>query len=122
LSIAQKAVSSKTSLPILEGILFKVYDQKLLLRSTNLEIGVQIIIPAEVETEGEIVLSANLISDLIRKLSGSDVYFESNDQYQIKIDCMMSNFTLKGLPSDEFPDFPEVIEDYSFSIDASELK
>ncbi|MBC3797767.1 DNA polymerase III subunit beta [Acetobacterium paludosum] len=122
LAIAQKAVSSKTTLPILEGILFSVANNNLLLRSTDLEIGVEVNIPAEVDTEGDIVLSSSIIGELIRKLSGSDVFFESDDHHQIKIECLLSNFTLKGLSADEFPAFPEVIEDHIFSIDATVLK
>lgn len=122
LNIAQKAVSSKTTNEILKGILFKAYDQSLLLRSSDLEIGVQVIIPAQVEREGDIVLTAHLISELIRKLKGSDVFFESDDKNQVKIKCLLSNFTLKGLPADEFPDFPQVIEDHHFSIKATDLR
>lgn len=122
LNITQKAVSLKSSMEVLKGILFKAYDQQLLLRSSDLEIGVQIIIPAQVEKEGEVVLTAHLISELIRKLNGTDVFFESDKKNQVKIECLLSNFTLKGLPADEFPDFPQVIEDYHFSIKSEELR
>ena len=122
LNICQKAVSSKTSNPLLEGILFKAFDQTLLLHSTNLEIGIKILLDAEVTIDGEIVLKSNLIGELIRKLSGSEVFIESNSKNQVKIDCLMSNFTIKGLPADEFPKFPEVIDDYSFSIEADIFK
>lgn len=122
LNIAQKAVSAKTSIEVLKGILFKAYDQHLLLRSSDLEIGVQVIIPAQVEKEGEVVLTAHLIGELIRKLKGSDVFFESDEKNQVKIDCLLANFTLKGLSADEFPDFPQVIEDHRFTIKAPELR
>ncbi|MBC3804877.1 DNA polymerase III subunit beta [Acetobacterium fimetarium] len=122
LAIAQKAVSSKTTLPILEGIFFSAANNNLLLRSTDLEIGVEVTIPADVEIEGDIVLSSSIIGELIRKMSGSDVFFESDEHHQIKIECLLSNFTLKGLSADEFPALPEVIEDHIFSIDASVLK
>lgn len=122
LNICQKAVSTKTSNPLLEGILFKSYDQTLLLRSTNLEIGIQIVIDADVAIDGEIVIKSSLIGELIRKLSGSEVFIETNSKNQVKIDCLMSNFTIKGLEADEYPQFPEVIDDYSFSVDADVLK
>lgn len=122
LNIAQKAVSSKTTLPILEGIFFRVQNNNLLLRSTDLEIGVEINVPATVESEGEIVLSSAITGELIRKMSGSDVFFESDDHNQMKIECLLSNFTLKGLATDEFPAFPEIIEDHIFSIESSVLR
>jgi DNA polymerase-3 subunit beta len=55
-------------------------------------------------------------------MSGSDIFFKSDEHHPIKIECLLSNFTLKGLPTDEFPSFPEVIEDHVFTIDASVLK
>lgn len=122
IAIAQKAVSSKTTLTILEGILFSVSNNNLLLRSTDLEIGVEVNIPANVELDGDIVLSSSIIGELIRKMSGSDVFFESDEYHQIKIECLLSNFTLKGLSAEEFPAFPEIMEDHIFSIDASVLR
>jgi DNA polymerase-3 subunit beta len=122
LNIAQKAVSSKTTLPILEGILFRARNNTLLLRSTDLEMGIEVTLPADVEKEGEIVLSSSITGELIKKLSGEDVFFESDDNNQIKIECLLSNFNLKGLATDEFPTFPEVIDDHNFSIKSSVLK
>ncbi|MGL4607630.1 MAG: DNA polymerase III subunit beta [Eubacteriaceae bacterium] len=122
LNVSQKAVSSKTTHPLLEGILFTAKDNKLFLRSTDLEIGIEIDIPASVDKEGEIVLSSSITGDLIRKLSGSDIFFESDEKNQMKIECLLSSFTLKGFPSDDFPAFPEMIEDHIFSIEASVLK
>ena len=75
LSIAQKGVSNKTTLPVLEGILFQVYNNQLVLTSTDLEIGVQTSIPANVDMDGEIILSSNLITEVIRKLSGEEAFF-----------------------------------------------
>lgn len=122
LNVSQKAVSSKTTNPLLEGILFSAYNNKLLLRSTDLEIGVEIYIPATIEIEGEIVLSSSITGDLIRKISGSEIFFESDSQHQMKIECLLSSFTLKGFSSDEFPAFPEIIEDHIFLIDSSVLR
>ena len=122
LSIAQKGVSNKTTLPVLEGILFQVYNNQLVLTSTDLEIGVQTSIPANVDMDGEIILSSNLITEVIRKLSGEEVFFQKDDSNQVKIECLLSNFTIKGFPTDEFPEFPEVIEEHSFVIEAGVLK
>ncbi|MEF9918953.1 MAG: DNA polymerase III subunit beta [Eubacterium sp.] len=122
LFIAQKGVSNKTTMPILEGILFQVYNNQLFLTATDMEIGVQTSIPATVDTDGEVVLSSILISDVIRKLSGDEVFFKKDDLNQVKIECLLSNFMIKGFPTDEFPDFPEINEDYSFVISAAHFK
>lgn len=122
LSIAQKGVSSKTTMPVLEGIMFSVYNNQLTLTSTNMEIGVRTTLPVTSESNGNVILSSNLIGEMIRKLSGNDVFFETDAQNQVKIECLLSNFTIKGLPTEEFPEFPEVIEEYSFVIDAAQLR
>lgn len=121
LSITQKGVSSKTTMPILEGIMFQVYDNQLVLTGTDMEIGVQTSIPASIEQDGEIILASNLISEVIRKLSGEEVFFTKDDHNQIKIECLLSDFIIKGLPTDEFPDFPEIEGENSFKIEAAEL-
>ncbi|MDD2413665.1 MAG: DNA polymerase III subunit beta [Eubacteriaceae bacterium] len=122
LSLVSRGVANKTTMPILEGILFQVYDNQLFLTSTNLEISIQTAIPAHTEQDGEVILQSNFISELVRKLSGDDVFFELLDHYQLKMDCQLSSFTIKGLPTREFPEFPEVIDDYNFVIESSELK
>lgn len=122
LSISQKAVSNKTTLPILEGIFFQVRENEIVLRSTDLEIGVEVAFDANVEKTGEIVLPSGITGDLIRKMPGEDIFFEGDDGSHMKIECVLSNFTLKGLPGTEFPEFPEIIEENSFEIDSSELK
>ncbi|MDO4287629.1 MAG: DNA polymerase III subunit beta [Eubacterium sp.] len=122
LSIAQKGVSNRSTMPILEGIMFQVYNNQLVLTATDLEIGVQTSIPANVDTDGEIILSSNLILEVIRKLSGDEVFFDKEEGNQIKIDCLLSNFKIKGYPTDEFPEFPEIIEEHSFSMEAPVLR
>lgn len=122
LSIVQKGVSNKSTMPVLEGIMFQVYNNQLILTGTDLEIGVQTTLPASVESDGEIVLSSTLITELIRKFSGDEVFFEKDDQNQIKIECLLSNFKIKGYPTDEFPEFPQTIEEHSFTIEGSVLR
>jgi len=122
LSTVSRGVATKTTMPILEGILFQVYDHKLHLTATNLEIFIQTAIPANVEQDGEVVLQSHFIFELVRKLSGDDVFFDLQDHYQLKMDCLLSSFTIKGLPSNEFPEPPEIEHDHDFVIEASELK
>lgn len=122
LSTTQKGASGKSTLPILEGILFQVYDNQLTLTGTDMEIGIRTSLPAEVTREGEVVLSANLIAEFVRKLGGDEVFFDKDENHQVVIESLMSKITIKGLPSDEFPAFPEIEGEFTFTIDAVELK
>ena len=122
LNIAQKGVSSKTTMPILEGILFQIFEGQLILTATDTEIGVQTTIPVDAEQDGELVLKANMISDIIRKFSGDTVFFETLENQKIKIDCQMSTFTIQGLASRDFPQLPEIINEEEIQTAASDLK
>ena len=68
ISNVSRAVSSKASIPALEGVLIKAYDNNLNISGYNLEIGITTDVEATVRQEGEIVLSARLFLEIIRKL------------------------------------------------------
>lgn len=121
-TIVQHGVALKSTNSIIQGILFSAEQDQLILTSTNQEISIKYYIPANVEENGSIVLNAGFISEIFRKLSGDTVFFESTGPLQIKVECLLSSFILNGLPTDEFPDFPNIDEHYSMTINASELK
>ncbi len=122
INIVSRSVSSKSVQPVLEGILFQANDNRLELTATNLEISVKTAIPINCEQSGSVVLRSNLISDVIKKLSGSDVFFEIDENHQTKIECGLSTFNLRGLPDDEFPGFPAIADDDELIIDSSALR
>ena len=64
----QRAVSSKTSLPVLEGILIKAKNNQITLCGYDLEIGITTVIDADITDEGAIVVSAKLLGDIVRRL------------------------------------------------------
>ena len=65
-SIVQRIVSTKSTLPALEGILIKASNDSLTLISNDLEIGIITSIPAKVTEPGDIVLNAILFSEILR--------------------------------------------------------
>ena len=77
LSNVSRAVSTKAAIPALEGVLIKAYGSSLNVSGYNLEIGITTDIEATVNQEGEIVLSARLLLDIVRRLpeeiDGTDV-------------------------------------------------
>ena len=76
----QKTVGAKSSMPILEGILLSAEKGLLTLSSYNLEMGMKKEIYASCEEEGDIVINARLLADILRKLRGMDVEIESDDR------------------------------------------
>ncbi|MCR1899243.1 DNA polymerase III subunit beta [Irregularibacter muris] len=110
----QKAVSSRTTLPILEGIFIQAEENKIKLVATDLEIGIESYIEGEIIEEGSVVLSSRIISELIRKLPEAPVEIKSDEANKTWITCASSEFVIQGQSGLEFPDLPEV-SDESFT-------
>lgn len=103
LNIVSKAVTARTTIPILKGILLKVSeDGYLTMAASDLDLSIEKKLEVDKYEPGEVVVQAKLFSDIIRKLPNSNVSIESN-QGNILIKCASSEFNIIGLPSDEFP-------------------
>ena len=75
-----KAVASKTTMPILEGILIQTNDNEIKLTTYDLEIGIEYIMDCEVEEQGSTVVNAIMFSEIIRKLPDTEIkiYLDTN--------------------------------------------
>ena len=121
INIVQKAVPSKTTLPILEGILFQAKNGILTLVSTDLEMGIETTSNIDVIEQGSTVISSKIIGDIVRKLPDSDVEIETKDNF-VYIKSESSEFKILCLSKDEFPELPSVIKDNGLCISNSTLK
>jgi DNA polymerase-3 subunit beta len=108
ISVAQKAVSSKSTLVVLEGILLRAFDQQLTLSSNNMELSIDYNMEATIEEEGSIVVNARLFGDIIRRLPQDLVFFETKENNLITIHSGNASFDIMGLPADEFPQAQQV--------------
>ena len=104
LGTVSKAVSSRTTIPVLKGILLNVKDDKVILTSSNLDMSIRREIDAIVEEEGSAVAAAKLFGEIIRKLPNETVFIESNDSDILSISTSSSSFQVLTLPVDEFPE------------------
>ncbi|SDZ04510.1 DNA polymerase III subunit beta [Tindallia californiensis] len=116
LSTVQKGVSSKTTLPVLKGVFVEASENYLKLVTTDLEIGIEHFVSAEVEEDGIFVADAKLLSSYIRKLPSRPVTFTVDEQNQLTISCDHISFTLHLLEKEEFPELPIVMAENSFTI------
>jgi DNA polymerase-3 subunit beta len=107
LAVVAKALSSRSTLPILSGVLITASDGQLELQATDLEISVKHTAPALVEKEGGIVLPGKLLNDIVRSLPDAAVSVETEAE-TAHITCAQSAFTVRTLPPADFPRFPEV--------------
>ncbi len=106
IATASRAVSPKSSIPALEGLLLEA-GQSLRLTGYNLETGIRTTVPADIRATGSLVLSARLFGDIIRKLPDDVVVF-SSDNYMVNIKCGLSEFNILGTDAEEFPELPSV--------------
>ncbi|MDE8733181.1 DNA polymerase III subunit beta [Eubacteriales bacterium DFI.9.88] len=109
LNTVSKAVTSRTTIPILKGILLKASsDGTLTLSASDLDLSIEKKIDVNVEEEGSIVVLSKLFSDIIRKLPNEDILIEEKENNNVLIKTASSEFTIVGLAADEFPNISEL--------------
>jgi len=117
LSVVSRAVSSRTALPVLEGIrITAASNGTLTLTGYDLELGISTVIEAVVESPGELVLGARMLLDIVRRMPEERVSFKADDKFLTEIHSGSTEFTILGFSAEEFPDFPAVEEADSFDI------
>lgn len=107
INIVQKAVSTKTTLPILEGILLDA-GESLKMTGNDLEIGIECLVEADVKRPGSIVLNSRMFGDIVRRLPDSEVLLEVKENNVVIIECEKSLFEIKGLAASGFPALPVI--------------
>ena len=116
-----KALSSKTTLSILEGIYIEAAEQGVLLRCTDLSLQIESIIAAEVEEEGAIVLPGRLFADITRRLPGESTEIHC-DKNTTNIVSGRARSTVQGQNATEFHIMPSIKREYTLSVSKSALK
>lgn len=122
LNTVSKAVTSRTTIPILKGILINCEDNKIKLSASDLEISIETVFEGNIEKSGSTVVSAKLFNDIIRKLPAGTIIVEVSEEGIIKIISGNSEFTLQGLDSEEFPNISDEKEGTSLVFDKEIFK
>jgi len=106
--VVQRAVSAKNPLPVLSGILLKASNGKLTFTATDLELGIECTVPVSTEQEGGVVLPARYLGEIVRRLPDVKINLEVNIDNSTVIRYGESEFSLLGMPSEDFPVLPSV--------------
>jgi len=117
-----RAVSPKSPLPALEGILFTAKDETLSMATYDMEIGMNTSIPAQVREPGEIILNARLFSDIVRRLPEEQVTITVDEKLMTLIKSGESEYSLIGIHAAEFPEIPKITDTTSLQLDGGVLK
>jgi DNA polymerase-3 subunit beta len=124
LSVVSHAVSSRSTLPILANILFATDHGRLRLSATNLEIGINCWVDAQIEEEGAITIPAKLVTDYVNSLPPGMVDVTVPEESNIvNIKGGRSNTNIKGMDASEFPLIPSAEGgEPPITLDAATLK
>ena len=118
----QNIISSKSSLPILSNILIEAEKKRVILTSTDLDIGISSVLETDVEEEGAITIPAKRFNDIIKELPDEDISISTMKNNSMVIKCSKCFFKIIGLPKEEFPKLPEFTDEPSVVIKQSVLK
>ncbi|BAS44782.1 DNA polymerase III subunit beta [Staphylococcus schleiferi] len=125
-----KAISPRTTLPILTGIKIDAKNEGIVLTGSDSEISIEITIPNQVDGEeivnvtepGSVVLPGRFFVDIIKKLPGREVKLSTNEQFQTLITSGHSEFNLSGLDPDQYPLLPQVSSEDALQLPVKVLK
>ena len=117
-----KGVASKTTMPILEGILIQTNDNEIKLTTYDLEIGIEFVMDCDVLEQGSTVVNAIMFSEIIRKLPDTEIKISLNSSNLLEIECEGSLYKLATMNPEEFPELPKIEIENSIEIDQNVLK
>jgi DNA polymerase-3 subunit beta len=125
-----KAVSSRTTIPILTGIKLVASEEGVTLTGSDSDISIESFIPGEddgkeiisLEKSGSIVLPARFFSEIVKKLPKETVQIEVENHFSTVIRSGKAEFNINGLDAEEYPHLPQIEEENIFKIPADLLK
>jgi len=111
LNSLQNITNKRVTLAILSNILIEATDDSLILTGTDLEIGLQIRVPAEIHDKGTLTLPSKKIFEIVRESGSDTITIKETENSWVIISAGLSTYNLAGIASDEFPEFPEFDEE-----------
>jgi DNA polymerase-3 subunit beta len=122
LQVVSRAISSRTTLPILNNILIETTSEGLALTATNLEIGIRKVVPAEVAMEGSTTAPARLLTDFVGTLPDQDLELTLDGATQsLGLKCARFDTHIKCIEAEEFPPGPRPDEGDRLEVPLDEL-
>lgn len=122
LQIVSRAISTRTTLPILNNILLETTSEGLALTATNLEIGIRKVVAAEVAEEGSTTVPARLLTDFVGTLPDQDLEMSLDLPTQtLSLKCARFDTHVKCIEAEEFPPGPRPDEGDRLTIPLDEL-
>jgi DNA polymerase-3 subunit beta len=123
LSVVSRAVSTRAATQALSGVLITAADGRVTLTATDLDLGLETTLEAEVAEEGSVLLPGRLFSEIARSLGDPSVEIESREaEHDVEIRSGGSSFHLRVLPAEDFPKLPQPQDEGGLVIPAPALE
>jgi len=120
-NLAEKVTGKNLTLPILTTVLLEAKNKVLNIKATNLEIGLEIELPAKVEEDGIVAVNAQILANFLNNISNENKVILTAENNNLKISTSSTNTTIKSFPAEDFPIIPRVEDDISFNLKATDF-
>lgn len=121
ITTASRTVPNKSTIAALEGLLLQA-NQNLTISGYNMQTGIRTTIDANITEPGTLVLNSRLFGDIIRKLPDDILTFTSDTKMNVKLTCGDTFFEIQALSAEDYPDLPEVDDQYSVTLQQNTLR
>ncbi len=111
INIVQKAVPSKSTMPVMECILIDASAGRIKFTGNDTDLGIETIVEGTIAERGMVALNARMFADMIRKLDDTDVTIESDDRLKTTIRAGRAHFSIQGLDGYDFTAIPTIEKD-----------
>lgn len=118
----QGIVEKRNTMPILANVLVEAKKDRLNIMATDLEVFIKDSVPAGVSEDGSMTVNARKLFEIVKELPADTVDLSTGKDDKVSIKAGKSKFTIMGLPSKDFPVFPQVDESALEAIDGNSLK
>ena len=121
ISIAEKISGRNLTLPVLNNLFLIAKDNKFLIRSTNLDLGVEIEVSAKIISEGVVAVPGGVLHGLISTIYSNDKIILETVSQNLNVSTKSNKALIKSVPHDDFPTLPQIKEGKSINIKAQEF-
>jgi DNA polymerase-3 subunit beta len=122
INIVMKAVSSKTTMSILECILIDATEGNIKMTANDMELGIETKVIGEIIEAGSIAIDAKIFSEIVRKLPDNDVIIEVHDETKANITCENAKFNILIKSAEDFSYLPVIEKNNKITISQFSLK
>jgi DNA polymerase-3 subunit beta len=122
LGVVSRAVSTRSSVQILAGVLLEAAGGELRLAATDMELSLRTSLDAQVESDGSVVVPGRLLVDIARLLPDAEVQIEHRlEEGVLAVACGTASYRLHTYSAEDFPRLPDVDDTQVFTVDAEAL-